>query len=148
MSIDHIKWAIAQSIHPAAHKLILIVLANRANDEDQCWPSLASIVEDSNCNRATILRALSNLEQHGYIQRQKRNWKSTIYTLIGVGRKMRQVGRNLQQVRSQFATRNHKENPKGNPNIHIQEKKEKIAKERKENRDNVKIDILDEDPGF
>ena len=53
-------------------KLVLISLADRANDHGQCWPAISTIADDCHCSRRTVERALTYLEEKGFIRRQTR----------------------------------------------------------------------------
>jgi len=53
-------------------KLVLIMLANRANREGRCWPSIKRIAVDCECSITTVKDHLGHLEGMGYIQIQNR----------------------------------------------------------------------------
>ena len=71
MSIKVISWVRehAPTENPA-ELCILYSLADRANDDGQgCWPSVATMAEESRCSERTVQRHLRNLEQRGVIRR-------------------------------------------------------------------------------
>lgn len=71
MSIKVISWVRehAPTENPA-ELCILYSLADRANDDGQgCWPSVATMAEESRCSERTVQRHLRNLEQRGLIMR-------------------------------------------------------------------------------
>ena len=71
MSIKVISWVRehAPTENPA-ELCILYSLADRANDDGQgCWPSVATMAEESRCSERTVQRHLRNLEQRGIIVR-------------------------------------------------------------------------------
>lgn len=82
MSIAAINWAlnVVRGIN-STQKAILIALADRANEEHQCWPSYSDICERSCCTRNALAHALKVFEEKGLVSRQQRHNKSTIYTL-------------------------------------------------------------------
>ena len=86
MSNKAITWAWDQTIGPR-EKLLLICLADAANDEDwQCWPSQRHIAEKTGYSIATVKRALKALEESGHIVRGHRlrhdgTRTSDLYTL-------------------------------------------------------------------
>lgn len=82
MSIAAINWAlnVVRGIN-STQKAILIALADRANEEHQCWPSYDDICERSCCTRNALSNALKVFEEKGLVSRQQRHNKSTIYTL-------------------------------------------------------------------
>lgn len=54
---------------PAAEKLVLLALADNANDEGNCWPSIATISRKTGkCARA-VQAAISALETAGFLRR-------------------------------------------------------------------------------
>ena len=67
MSNEAINWALAQQGLRSSEKFVLLVLANRANAEWLCWPSLAALQSDTCLNRKTIIAALERLSEHGLI---------------------------------------------------------------------------------
>ena len=82
MSIRAINWALNEVTDiTATQKAILISLADRANEDHQCWPSYDDICERSCANRKTVVKALRDLEQKGHITRVRRYSASTVYTL-------------------------------------------------------------------
>lgn len=58
-------------ISPTA-RLVLLVLADRANKNLHAWPSVTSISRDTGLGRRTVFRALQLLEEFGLIQRTHR----------------------------------------------------------------------------
>lgn len=44
-------------------------LRDRADSEGKCWPGIKTIASDMRLSRSTVKRALTDLEQHGYLQR-------------------------------------------------------------------------------
>ncbi len=56
----------------ALAKLVLISLADRANDDGECWPSLDTIAEDCETTKMTVTRKLVVLENLGLITRIQR----------------------------------------------------------------------------
>ena len=69
----------------ALAKLVLLSLANRADDQGQCWPSLAKIAEDCETSESSVKRKLVILEGLGLIRRINRSVEgmktSNIYQL-------------------------------------------------------------------
>ena len=61
-------------------------LRDRSDAEGRCWPGIQTIASDMKLSRSTVKRALHDLEQHGYIQkdfRHRSNGSSTsnLYTV-------------------------------------------------------------------
>jgi hypothetical protein len=60
-------------------KLLLLALADNANDEGVCWPSIANLIARCECSRAGAFESLDDLEKTGHVHRDPRPNKSTIY---------------------------------------------------------------------
>ena len=71
MSAKATFWAWEISL-PSPTKLILLSLANYANDQDQAWPSYETLANSCGMDRRTIMRHCKKLEQYGYISIVKR----------------------------------------------------------------------------
>jgi len=74
-----------QGIKPT-EKLILLLLANYANDTNTCYPSYDTIAKLSNCSRRTAIKTINSLARQGLISVQTRRLsnkdnQSNIYTL-------------------------------------------------------------------
>ena len=68
MSYRALSWAAKQHL-PAYEKLVLLMLANRADDHDKCWPSVAKIMDDCGVYRAQAQRCRKKLEERGLVRR-------------------------------------------------------------------------------
>lgn len=65
---------------PAGEKLVLLSLADQANDEGrQCWPSVETIMRRSGQGERTVRRAIATLEEKGHLTRYHRTGTSTQY---------------------------------------------------------------------
>ena len=68
-------------------RLVLLALADNANDEWVCWPSLATIARKANISRAYTKQLVHELETDGYIKIKRRPQpndrnKSNMYQII------------------------------------------------------------------
>lgn len=81
MSVDATRWAWRQDCGRATSKLVLLSLADRADDKGVCYPSIQRLERDTCCDRKTVMSALRQLESAGLISAQKVNGKGSIYTL-------------------------------------------------------------------
>lgn len=79
MSVEAINWAVQQDVRGPA-KCVLIVLANRANGGDTCWPSLDRISYESGVSKRTVQNAIAALENLRLIEKNP-NGRGNIYTL-------------------------------------------------------------------
>lgn len=71
---------------PARARLVYMYLQDRANKDGSCWPAVKTIARDLKLSRSTVKRALRDLEQTGYLEKQERYRKngsctSNLYTL-------------------------------------------------------------------
>lgn len=83
MSIAAINWALNHvSGITSTQKAILIALADRANEDNQCWPSYEDICSRSCATRHAVANALRHFETIGLIRKTRRYNKSTIYELV------------------------------------------------------------------
>ena len=67
-------------------KTVYIYLRDRADASGVCWPGIKTIARDMNLSRSTVKRALTDLEQHGYLAKLPRyrpngSNTSNLYTL-------------------------------------------------------------------
>ena len=67
MSVRATEWARGQRTgSPTAHAL-LAYLAERANDEGECWPSVDLIADETELGRRTVIRQIAALEAGGFL---------------------------------------------------------------------------------
>lgn len=72
MSWKALNWAITIEVSSPMMRLVLILLANRADDKFLCYPSIRRIVSESCAARSTVLETLRKLEDEGLVQRVAR----------------------------------------------------------------------------
>ena len=65
----------------SGQKLLLICLANYANDKGECWPSIASLAAQADVSTRHVSGMLHDLEKLGYLTIQEHSGKSNSYTL-------------------------------------------------------------------
>ena len=58
---------------PVRAKTVYMYLRDRSDKERKCWPGINTIAAELNCSRSTVKRALHDLEQHGYLQKDSRH---------------------------------------------------------------------------
>lgn len=66
---------------PSVDKLVMLALADWANDDGKCWPSIARIAAKSGCSDRTVQRALREAEKNGHLTRDDKPGKGCLYTL-------------------------------------------------------------------
>lgn len=95
MSLDAIRWAWMQTVGRSSAKLVLISLADRADENHSCFPSIERLKLDTELNRKTIMDCLAYLEHRGFVESEKRLGCGSRYKLIGVeGRESRASPKN------------------------------------------------------
>lgn len=67
MSIAALNWAFHQNIKPSWLKFALVALADCANDEGVCWPSVKHLCVKTSQDRKTILASLATLAKMGFL---------------------------------------------------------------------------------
>ena len=65
-----------------AAKFVLVSLADQANDEGYCWPSVAKLALRTSMSERTVQAALAELVEAGYLARHLRTGRSTYYQLL------------------------------------------------------------------
>ena len=84
MSLDATRWAWSLSIRPS-QKLVLLSLADRADEHHRCWPSLRRLTKDTGLDERTINAAIVQMCEDGILLRSDRGpGKGYAYTLVGV----------------------------------------------------------------
>lgn len=71
MSNRAISWAF-QTTLPTTQKFVLVALADLADEYDSCYPSQEYIARVVGATDRTVRRALTSLEDDGYIERSRR----------------------------------------------------------------------------
>ena len=72
MSIQAMTWALKQPIKPAAAKLLLIAIANYANQDGKAWPSKMTLAADCSSNKSDICKRMRQLSDMGLISVKER----------------------------------------------------------------------------
>ena len=70
MSWKAVDWATDADVGSPTLKLILILLANKADERFSCFPSIRTLMAESGAGRSTVLRALKTLEADGLVTRR------------------------------------------------------------------------------
>lgn len=64
---------------PSSEKFVLLALADNANDEGECWPSIQTIARKTNLSERTVQRAIIDLEERRLVHTSPRYGRSTKY---------------------------------------------------------------------
>jgi hypothetical protein len=68
MSVEAITWALAQPVKQSSAKFVLVILANRADGDMICWPSMTDICKQTSQDRKTVLENMRRLRDSGFIE--------------------------------------------------------------------------------
>ena len=72
MSVQAITGALAMTGIGASEKFLLVVLANYADADFSCWPSVKRLCADTGMGERTVQRSLKALEAAGLVKRDER----------------------------------------------------------------------------
>lgn len=64
---------------PAFDKLVLLALADNANDEGECYPSIATLLQKCGMSRRALIYSLQRLEQAHHVSTRKTIGLKTVY---------------------------------------------------------------------
>lgn len=78
MSVKMLGWAWDQVAAPLT-KFVLVTLADYANNEGGCWPSIGRIAERTCMSERTVQRAVADLEAAGVLVRKKPDKEGRIW---------------------------------------------------------------------
>ena len=90
MSLAARDWAWRCRGLTLAMRCILLALAEHADEEGRCWPSLTRLAALTEADRRTVTRGLAELEARGFLTRDRRPGKGTSYRLA-IGRPRTEV---------------------------------------------------------
>ena len=77
-------WDTPTELDPTA-RLVLLSLADQANDDGWCWPSLASTGRRCGVSEDTVRRWITFLAMTGLVERHPREGRSTMYRVTPSG---------------------------------------------------------------
>lgn len=80
MSVKAISWAWENGRGTAAQRLVLLALADSANDDGECWPGMGTIAKKTGVSVRSVHRAIGALEQAGLVEVQERRRSNGSYT--------------------------------------------------------------------
>lgn len=85
MSVDHTRWVWQKTIGSGTVKMVLLALADHANEFHTCFPSLDTLVKETEFSISTVRRAIETLvDDLGLvaIERESSQHRSTLYRLV------------------------------------------------------------------
>jgi len=85
MSVEAITWALGQGLDRSSAKFVLVVMANCANHDMTCWPSVKYLSDATGQDRKTVLGNMARLLEQEYIidtgYRRGRTGQIPVYVL-------------------------------------------------------------------
>jgi DNA-binding transcriptional ArsR family regulator len=79
MSLDALKWAWEQDCPNPTAKLVLMALADHANSDGECWPSMKRVAELTGISSRQVSTHITQLERLGYVTKgARRRWEGQL----------------------------------------------------------------------
>ncbi len=115
-------WAWSLDIKPASLKLLLLAMADRADEDHCCFPSIPRLEKDTGLNRKTILSGIKKLVECGVLkdtgEKRGRTMRVIVYKLVGVetgikkldARTVKTTHLEMEPISEQYQNRNDSEN--------------------------------------
>ena len=72
MSWTSLAWASKQKAGSGNNKLVLLSLANFANDKNECFPSIKTLCNITELSKSTVIRCINSLEKSGLLKIKRR----------------------------------------------------------------------------
>ena len=72
MSWEAQGWAIKQTTGSATNKWVLMCLSSYADDNNECFPSIKTLIKRTELSKSTILRSIKELQRLGFISVKER----------------------------------------------------------------------------
>lgn len=72
MSVQALSWALDIEGVETGPRFVLVVLANRADEDGRCFPSVRAIVRQTAMDERTVRRHIATLIERGYLSRTTR----------------------------------------------------------------------------
>lgn len=66
---------------PSGQKMVLLALCDNANDQGECYPSVSMLIEKCSMSERTIQGHISDLEKQGFVTRNMRSGRATLYRI-------------------------------------------------------------------
>jgi hypothetical protein len=78
MSISLMTAAFRTRIH-STHKFVLVALCDNANDQGECYPSIAMLCEKTSLSDRAVQKSIAYLVEHGFVRRDIRSGRSNYF---------------------------------------------------------------------
>lgn len=136
MSVRWITWAWDQQCSTPGEKLTLIALADHAGEDGTCFPGTGRLSEKTDQGNSTVRRHLTNLEERGLIERDRRRRDDgTLSTYLY------QLGQRSDQAVDQRSDRAEPAlESSGNPALTHERAEPSVSTNRQKNRQSLDLD--------
>lgn len=88
MSISALNFVLKQKMFRSSHKFVLMCMANYADENGNCYPSIDKLCDDTSLNRKTVISAINDLLSSGHLldtgKRVGRTSQVIIYSILGI----------------------------------------------------------------
>jgi DNA-binding transcriptional ArsR family regulator len=81
LSIKLVGDVLNLTVGSSTDKIVLLALANRADDKGRCWPSVATLVRETELSERSVQNALSRLKVRGLIEALPMRRRSSVYVI-------------------------------------------------------------------
>lgn len=81
MSVQALTWSFGVVLRDVTAKAALNGLANYANEDGSCWPSIETLARGAGCSVSTMHRAVERLIKYGLLERTERAGRSYLFRL-------------------------------------------------------------------
>jgi hypothetical protein len=81
MSIPYLNAAMDAKCESGTEKLVLLILANYANKNGACWPSMPSVAKRCSLSARTVVEQVAKLAERGWLEVDRTKGKSNHYIL-------------------------------------------------------------------
>lgn len=82
MSVQALTWSFGVELPDMAAKAALNGLANYADEQGVCWPSIPTLARGAGCSESTMRRAIQRLVDLQLLEREGRAGRSDMYRLL------------------------------------------------------------------
>jgi hypothetical protein len=74
-------YALRKAHYTAAHLVVLLALADRANDSGECWPGIETLASDAWLSPRWVRTVIADLEQDGLLETTRSSGRGNRYRL-------------------------------------------------------------------
>lgn len=145
MSIDAMRWAWSAEVQKSTERLVLLSLADRADEQNKCYPSMERVAKDTLLDIKTVKKVISDLIEKGFIldtgERKGLTQKVRVLQLVCVkNRENQQENEPKNGTVKQTQKRNDSKNGM-NPNLPTNEPKNGTLNEPKIGSQNLPMNL-------